>query len=288
MAKMLTPIIRYNLKDRMRRFNGSVRNFDIPRIVANINSQAMQERVKLGDLHGYYGHWPRTQFGAEPKEGGVVDGKIVNLEPCFRTVHLKAYEDGTIEHQAEFFDNDPGRKAYAQSQEKSGGFSSVILGRDQSFHGFDYVLFPNYSGNRPYSMVLDSANEDVEQVVLVLDEIDTKNGVAPELQADYIEYLLDSIDQLKADKANLLSENKQLAVTLEETMCHNDLLTDDVLTLQNTIKQEKNKTKHDSLTLDDAISQANRFKSAKLEVVETEEKKPIEKSMAQFNRIWGI
>lgn len=93
MTKMLTPIIRYNLKERMRRFNGSPRNFDIPRLVANINSQAMQERVKLGDLHGYYGHWARTKFGAEPKEGGVVDGKIVNLEPCFRTIYLKAYDD---------------------------------------------------------------------------------------------------------------------------------------------------------------------------------------------------
>lgn len=287
MTKMITPIIRYNLKERMRRFNGTPRNFDIPRLVANINSQSMQERVKLGDLHGYYGHWPRTQFGAEPKEGGVIDGKIINLEPCFRTVHLKAYDDGTIEHQAEFFDNDPGRKAYAQSQANSGGFSSVILGRDQSFHGFDYVLFPNYSGNRPYSMVLDSADE-VEPVVLVLDEVETKDGIAPELQADYIDYLLDSIDQLKSDKKNLQIENQRLAAVLEEMANTNDLLTDDVLSLQTKLKQAQAQPSFDYMKLDDAIVQANRFKSAKLETVETEEKKPIKESMARFNRIWGI
>ncbi|AZI14494.1 hypothetical protein [Avibacterium paragallinarum] len=288
MTKMVTPIIRYNLKERMRRFNGTVRNFNIPKLVENINSPAMQERVKLGDLHGYYGHWPRTKFGAEPKEGGVIDGKVINLEPCFRTVYLKAYEDGTIEHQAEFFDNDPGRKAYAQSQEKSGGFSSVILGRDHSFHGFDYVLFPNYSANRPYSVMLDSADENVEQVVLVLDEIETSTGIAPELQADYIDYLLDSIDQLKKDKLQLLTENKQLADTLAETLNHNDLLTDDVLFLQQKLVRQKENEKFNPIDLDDAISQANHFKTAKIETVETEEPKAITESMKRFNQVWGF
>lgn len=288
MTKMLTPIIRYNLKERMRRFNGSPRNFDIPRLVANINSQAMQERVKLGDLHGYYGHWARTKFGAEPKEGGVVDGKIVNLEPCFRTIYLKAYDDGTVEHQAEFFDNDPGRKAYAQSKENSGGFSSVILGRDHSFHGFDYVLFPNYSANRPYSITLDCANDDVEPVVLVIDEVETKNGIAPELQGEYIEYLLDSIDQLKADKIHLQIENQQLAATLQETLSTNDLLTDDIFTLQFSLKQAQAKPKFNGMELDDAINHANQFKKAKLEAIETEKPKEIDKSMTQFNRIWGL
>lgn len=211
----------------------------------------------------------------------------MNLEPCFRTVYLKAYEDGTIEHQAEFFDNDPGRKAYAQSQENSGGFSSVILGRNQSFHGFDYVLFPNYSGNRPYSMMLDDA-EDVEPVVLVLDEVETKDGISPELLPDYVDFLLDSIEQLKKDRENLLIENKQIAVTLEEAMRANDLLTDDVLTLQADLKKEQETPKFDYIALDDAITRANRFKSAKIETVETEEPKPIDKAMAQFNRTWGI
>lgn len=287
MGKMLTPVIRYNLKDRMRRFNGSPRNFNIPALVANINSEAMQERVRLGDLHGYYGHWPRTKFGAEPREGGVVDGKIVNLEPCFRTISLKAYDDGTIEHQAEFFDNDPGRKAYAQSKENSGGFSSVILGRDNTFHGFDYVLFPNYSGNRPYSMALDGVDDDVEPVVLVLDEVES--NIVPELQQDYIDFLLDSIEQLKADNQKVRQENTQLSVTLADIHAQNEVLTDDVISLQTQLEQAKASPVFDDIALDDAITRANRFRSVKLETVETDEKpNAIAQSMKRFNQVWGI
>lgn len=70
MTKMVTPIIRYNLKERMRRFNGTVRNFNIPKLVENINSPAMQERVKLGDLHGYYGHYRVQNLGLSRKKAG--------------------------------------------------------------------------------------------------------------------------------------------------------------------------------------------------------------------------
>lgn len=158
MAKdMITPIIRFNLKERMRQFSGKERKFDIPKLVKIINSEHVQERVRLGDLNGFYGHHARIQFGAEPQEGGIVDGKYVHLEPCCRTIYLKAYDDGTVEHQQEFFATELGSKAWQRLQDKSGGFSSVIsMKNGGDFHGFDYVNEPNFSANRPYT--LDSAN----------------------------------------------------------------------------------------------------------------------------------
>src|SRR5258708_18352055 len=157
---MKTEIIRYNLTERGRTYRGKERSFDIPRIVAAINSGACQEKVKHRDMLGYYGHWPRVKFGMNPAEGGVVDGKAVRVEPAIVTTYLKALDDGTVEHQEEFLDNDAGKLAYNLYKSKAGGFSSAIDEFRRSgpeFYGFDYVLEPNYSTNRGYDIALDSA-----------------------------------------------------------------------------------------------------------------------------------
>lgn len=168
---MQTELIRYNLAERGRTFSGKERNFDIPRVAAEINGPKAQERVKHRDMFGYYGHWPRIAFGMNPAEGGMVDGKVVKVEPALVTVHLQAFDDGTIEHQAEFLDNEAGNVAWKLYKNKTGGFSSAIsehriTGRPV-FYGFDYVLEPNYSTNRGYELVLDSVG--------TLDSVDAFN-----------------------------------------------------------------------------------------------------------------
>ena len=120
------PLIRYNLKDRGRQFRGVERNFDIPAIVAAINSPACQERVKTRGMLGYLGHWVRIRFGLEPPEGGIAQGKAQAVEPAIVTTYLKAYPNGDIEHQTEFLDTDPGRIASRMYDSKVGGFSSAI------------------------------------------------------------------------------------------------------------------------------------------------------------------
>lgn len=165
---MKTEVIRYNLRERGRTYRGKPRNFDIPRMVAAINSGACQEKVKHRDMLGYYGHWPRVKFGMNPSEGGVVDGNVVRVEPAIVTTYLKALDDGTIEHQAEFLDNEAGRLAYALYKTKAGGFSSAIdefKSPGPEFYGFDYVLEPNYTTNRGYT--LDSVLEEA----LTLDDV---------------------------------------------------------------------------------------------------------------------
>lgn len=268
MAKeMITPIIRFNLKERMRQFNGQERKFDIPKLVKVINSDKVQERVRLGDLNGFYGHHARIQFGAEPNEGGIVDGKYVHLEPCCRTIYLKAYEDGTVEHQQEFFATELGIKAWKRLQDKSGGFSSVIsMKYGGDFHGFDYVNEPNYSGNRPYT--LDSANaEENEPQVFVLDDV-------RDMEAGEKAFLMDSIEIYQQINARLTEENKLLAETLSNLRKEHDLLLDDIvianekLAIKEQQKQRQNTPHFDSAILDDAIRQANKFKTAKLEKTE--------------------
>lgn len=267
MARMTTGIIRYNLKDRMRQYNGQERNFDIPKLVDAINSPKVQERVRLGDLNGFYGHWPRITFGAEPQEGGVVDGKVVNLEPCCRTIYLKAYPDGTVEHEQEFFPNDAGEKAYAQLQAKSGGFSSVISGTNgYIFHGFDFVREPNFSGNRPY---LDASGQNGEQIceILVLDDTN-------ELKADdntaYLSFLLDSIQLLKEENRQLRYDNAQLTESLGHLNEQQEILLDDIVFVKRELVEKQQQPKFDTATLDSAIAQAAAFKTAQLEKTEEE------------------
>ncbi len=154
-----TKRIRYNLNDRGRAFRGKPRNFDIPRLVATINGGAVQEKVKHRDMLGYYGHWPRLKFGMNPAEGGIVNGKQVNIEPALVTTYLRAELDGTVEHEAEFLDNGPGKVAFQMYSNKTGGFSSAIDESRPEFYGFDYVCEPNFTTNRGYSLALDGLSE---------------------------------------------------------------------------------------------------------------------------------
>lgn len=227
-----TGVIRFNVKERGRRFRGQDRNFDTAALASIINGGAVQERVANGDLYGFYGHWPREKFGMEPMEGGFIGGKRVNLEPSHRTVYLKAFPDGTVEHQEEFLDTDSGRLAERMFKTKAGGFSSAIVAPrrgavqvPQDFHGFDFVLEPNYTTNRGYT--LDSANLSEEEC-LVLDEVDhynafvrSTNAILDGIQADY--------DRLDEVAMRLEQENAELRAMLSRKSPAASVVLDGVL-----------------------------------------------------------
>ena len=161
---MLTKVITYNLRDRGRQYRGKDRNFNLRAIAAAVNGPVCQERVRNRDMVGFYGHWPRVKFGMNPREGGLAAGRASLVEPALVTTLLRASDDGTIEHQAEFIDNDSGKVAAKLYAGRVGGFSSAIDQIGNEFWGFDYVLEPNYSTNRGYT--LDDVNgmtlDDVE------------------------------------------------------------------------------------------------------------------------------
>ncbi len=199
---MKTEVIRFNVRERGRRYRGQDRNFDTAALAALVNGPEVQERVKNGDLLGYYGHWPRVKFGLDVQEGALVGGKPVHLEPAIRTTSIKAYPDGTIEHQAEFLDTAPGRLAQRLYQSKTGGFSSAInaprRGSTQvpnGFYGFDYVLEPNYTGNRGYA--LDSAGNRIDREELDESEVEVLDAV--EEYTGMVQATTAMLDRVQAD-----------------------------------------------------------------------------------------
>lgn len=157
MALKKTPMIRYSLKDRGRKHTGQTRNFNIKALYDSINGAACQETVNSRGMIGYYGHFPRIRFGMHPSEGGLDSGKYVPVEPAFITTHLRAFEDGTIEHQAEFQDTNAGKLAAKLFDSQVGGFSSAIDQNRNEFYGFDYVLQPNFLTNSFRGVSLDDA-----------------------------------------------------------------------------------------------------------------------------------
>lgn len=203
-----TGIIRFNLAERGRSVRGPNRNFDLAQAARLINSPFVQEKVKHGDMIGYFGHWPREQFGLNPAEGGVVDGKAVSIEPALRTVSIKAYPDGTVEHEEEFLDTPSGKIAWRLYSSKAGGFSSAIRAPQvggkaipSEFHGFDYVLEPNYSTNRGYDLALDGVEggevfDAVAERQLILDQC-----------ASMLDSMQSAYDQMSATVARLSEEN---------------------------------------------------------------------------------
>lgn len=202
---MQTKVITYNLKDRGRQYRGKERNFNIRAICDAINGPACQERVKSRDMVGYYGHWPRIKFGMNPAEGGMDAGRPSLVEPALVTTLLRAHPDGTIEHQAEFLSNDPGQVAAKLYSGRVGGFSSAIDQHRPEFFGFDYVLEPNYSTNRGYTLddVRDMTLDDIEAaiydeqlrgVMRLLDSANDERDRASEV-----------IESLRAENEQLLS-----------------------------------------------------------------------------------
>lgn len=164
------PLITYNLKDRGRNYRGKERNFNIKAICDSINGPACQEQVKTRAMVGYYGHKTRVLANSlEPTEAIVVGGKYNEIEPAILTTYLEAFPDGTIKHQSEFLDTEAGHKAARLYGSRVGGFSSAIDERGNRFAGFDWVLDPNYSTNRPYT--LDSVDDNDNPVELTLDQV---------------------------------------------------------------------------------------------------------------------
>ncbi len=202
------PIIKYNLKDRGRKFSGKERNFNIPAIVAAINSPKCQERVSTRGMLGYFGHWPRIRFGLEPPEGGIADGKAHSIEPALVTTYLKAYPDGTIEHKTEFLDNDSGRMASRMYANRVGGFSTAIDANKPELFGFDWVNDPNYSTNRGYELVLDSVSGgeiDIAEILMAeqLEIIEAQRLLISQMDNNVI-MALDAAGRLEQENNELL------------------------------------------------------------------------------------
>lgn len=156
----LTKKITYSLKNRGYQYNGQNRDdLDIKATINLIRSPQVQELVNKGGILGFYGHQIRELLGLNPPETAVIDGKEIRIEPAIKTTLLEVDNDGNVTHQQQFFENEAGEHAFRQYKAGIGGFSSAFYSPyqgnkrvPQSFHGFDFVLRPNYDGNRGNGM----------------------------------------------------------------------------------------------------------------------------------------
>lgn len=217
---LITEKITYNVRDRGRKARGQARHFDTVALARLINSPGVQEKVKHGDMLGYFGHWPRIKLGMEPSEGGIIDGRPVSIPPALRTIELTADEEGNITHRAEFLDTNEGRIAARLYSSKAGGFSSAITmaangASPTGFYGFDYVFEPNFTHNRGHKLALDSVagESDQEEVLAIMDSVVSEANQA----SAHLVHLFDSL-QAQHERAletlqRVLDEN---AVLIEQ------------------------------------------------------------------------
>ncbi|SEN69649.1 hypothetical protein [Nitrosomonas marina] len=207
-----TPIIRYSLKDRGRQHTGQPRNFNIKALYDSINGSACQETVASRGMTGYYGHMPRIRFGMTPVEGVFDNGKFTPVEHALVTTHLKIDENGVIEHKAEFLDTPSGRLAARLFDDKVGGWSSAIDQSKPEFHGFDYVIQPNFLANSFRGITMDDVlGGDLDDKEITLDDV-----YAAE-QEEYTQGIIMLLDSIKGEREvsnetieRLQQENEQL------------------------------------------------------------------------------
>ena len=215
---METQTIRYNLKDRARKFRGQARNFNIPKMVSLINGGAVQERVRMRDMHGYLEHLPRIKFGMNPGACQIDGGKMVTIEPAIVTTYLKAFDDGTIEHRTEFLDTPPGQVAQRMFKSKVGGFSSAIDEGMPEFYGFDYVSEPNFTLNRGYAVALDGVgkttatlddvndyNAHVQGMLKLLDSVSAAHITESKANREALEMMAATVQKLEDENAHYLA-----------------------------------------------------------------------------------
>ena len=266
---MKTEILKYNLHDRGRKHTGQDRsNVDVSAMIQRINSPDTQELVSTGGLLGYYGHQIRQRFGMMPPETAMIDGKKIHLEPAFKTVLLKAHPDGTVEHQAEFLNNETGQFVANQYKAKVGGFSTAVSYVQNGlklipklFAGFDFVFQPNFATNIGNGVLLDGLFCNDETALF--DSIE--NDAAQAQLAQVLELsIVQSYDNIHAQMA-LMQQNEQAMDVIQRDIDRQSKYAE--------IKAKQMQDKFDACTgetrsFDAVLNDANSFLSADLNKLE--------------------
>lgn len=233
-----TGIIKYNLNERGRHLIGQPRNFNIPAVCKLINGGKVQEEVAAGDMVGYLGHDVRIEYGINPPEVTLQGGALVPIEPAIRTVFIKAHEDGTIEHEAEFLDTPLGKKAQEWFQSKYGGFSSVFYPNERNptgFGGFDYVKNPNFQFNRGYT--LDSAASE-------------KDAISRLTSRQRAEYFSGKLEEMQAVMDSIVSGSMARQAIVKQMTELNNSLTQTVESLSNELLDTRDELRDAQVVID--------------------------------------
>ncbi|HAV1601583.1 TPA: head processing protein [Enterobacter hormaechei subsp. xiangfangensis] len=202
MAKSLRTVTdRFSLVDLYRQHttqNG--RNYLIDAVASVITRPDTQERMKLGELYGYYGHGRREQH--YNKTGSIrlpetsvimVEGApvIVDNVPSNRTVDISVSEDGIVTHTQEILDTPTGQIVDGMERSQAGGWSWATKGGTQGgraivreFAGFDFVTIPNFISLDRVATMFESGEAEEEAVVASL----VANGMTQNAAVDVYQH----------------------------------------------------------------------------------------------------
>lgn len=281
-----TDKITFNVNDLQRQHTGQKRCYDNIGLARLINSAAIQERVKKGDLIGYYGHWIRKKFGMQPSEGAIDPdtGKAVIFNPAIRTTYLSADDKGNVTHQTQFLDTPEGKTAFDLHQNNVGGFSTALTAVPRGateipnkFYGFDYVLEPNFSGNRGYTLRFDSVPDGV-----ALERFD---AISDEGEIGELVYCFDSVE------AEILYQGQAMTALYRGLQRDYMQVLDTVSAMQGRLSRLDNKPQRATrgpLFIDDKkimrFDSANEFLTADLAGLERIDDDYVAKEQAKMNR----
>jgi hypothetical protein len=167
----------FNLKDHGRS-DGNGRGYLVNSVRKLIDSVQFKERLKLGELYGYFGHNLRQLTGKmDLDEVSVIQykGKPVVIEtvPSNRTIHFDVNDEGIVTHTQEILDTPSGRAVKAMRDAGVGGWSWAVMGVPtalgaiaRSFHGFDFVKHPSYIDNDKMQQLFESVGVNDEDALL--------------------------------------------------------------------------------------------------------------------------
>jgi hypothetical protein len=169
----------FNIFNEGRKYTGNHRKYMLENARQIAVMESTQERIRLREALGYYGHGRRILAGkmnlGEVEAVKLPDGSsvIVSNIPSNVTTKLVVEDDGTVRHAQEILTTETGMIVEGLHQSKVGGFSWACPGSDggaarttrlSGFAGFDYVLNPGFAYNRGY--ILESANDFDKQAIL--------------------------------------------------------------------------------------------------------------------------
>lgn len=166
--------ITFSIFDTGRKYTGTQRGYLLDNATEVINSPTVQERLKLRQLQGYFGHTMRELAGKMNLSAKNVlklpNGQqiVADAIPGVVCTSLSIDKKGMVSHTQEVLDNDEGDKIWSLHKSKIGGFSWAATGGSSGgrtvlddFFGFDYVPDPLNTNNKGWVMDSDSSEIDL-------------------------------------------------------------------------------------------------------------------------------
>lgn len=217
----------YSLFDQGRKYTGNHRKYVLENAQAIAVDPAIRERIGLRECLGFYGHGRRVMAKkmriGEVEAVKLPDGTsiVVSNIPSNVTTALEVRGDGTIYHEQELLDTEPGRIVAQLNTSKIGGFSWACPGTDggrtkpttlAGFEGFDYVLNPGFSANRGY--VLESADAGPVTQDLILESLSKVVGDDKKAEEYLKAWQADAILEAADLRDRLIMADQAMADTL--------------------------------------------------------------------------